>query len=204
MRSCQPAGSRPRVDATNATRSSTDVLDTVTNSYPSAVCSSTSDDDACCHRASLPQLAFRSLAGLDEASGHLGGYGPVISDIARQVAESSRFEEWRFVVTDSERRSLQAGVTRRRPTAAARRLIESMYPMCVFPGCRVPASRCDLDHTTPWGQSHCTSVHGLAPLCRRHHILRHRAGWRYRRSDSGDHTWVSPLGHRYVDKGRSP
>ena len=149
-------------------------------------------------------IDLATLAGLSEASGDLAGYGPVISDIARQVAESSHFEEWRFVVTDSERRSLQAGVTRRRPTAAARRLIESMYPTCVFPGCRVPASRCDLDHTTPWGQSHCTSVHGLAPLCRRHHILRHRAGWRYRRSDSGDHTWVSPLGHRYVDQGRSP
>jgi hypothetical protein len=145
-----------------------------------------------------------TLAGLTEASGDLGGYGPVVADIARQVAEASRLGEWRFVVTDDQRRSLQAGLTRRRPVAAARRMVEAMHPICVFPGCRVPASRCDLDHTDPWAQSSRTSVNGLAPLCRRHHILRHRGSWRYQRTGAGDHDWVSPLGHRYADRARSP
>ena len=145
-----------------------------------------------------------TLAGLTETSGDLGGYGPVVSDIARQVAEASRLDEWRFVVTDQDRRSLQAGLTRRRPVAAARRMVEAMYPTCVFPGCRVPARRCDVDHTTPWGQSHRTLLDGLAPLCRRHHLLRHRAAWRYQRTDAGDLEWMSPLGHRYADRARSP
>ncbi|MDH3540232.1 MAG: 13E12 repeat family protein [Acidimicrobiia bacterium] len=145
-----------------------------------------------------------TLAGLTETSGDLNGYGPVVADIARQVAEASPLDEWRFVITDDQRRSLQAGLTRRRPVAAARRMVEAMYPRCVFPGCRVPASRCDLDHTTPWGQSHRTPVDGLAPLCRRHHRLRHRAAWRYRPTDDGDHEWISPLGHRYADRARSP
>jgi hypothetical protein len=145
-----------------------------------------------------------TLAGLTETSGDLNGYGPVISDIARQVAEASRLDEWRFVVTDKDRRSLQAGLTRRRPVPAARRMVEAMYPTCVFPGCRVPASRCDIDHTTPWGQRHRTPVDELAPLCRHHHLLRHRAAWQYQQTDTGHLEWVSPLGHRYADRARSP
>ena len=43
---------------------------------------------------------------------------------------------------------------------------------CVFPGCRIDARRCDLDHIQaydehgPPGQTH---PRNLAPLCRRHH-----------------------------------
>jgi hypothetical protein len=145
-----------------------------------------------------------TLAGLAESAGDLGGYGPVIADIARQVADTAREGEWRFVVTDSERRSLHTGLTRRRPTAAARRMVEALYPTCVFPGCRVPASQCDLDHTTPWARCRRTCVDDLAPLCRHHHMLRHRSGWRYRRTERGEHEWVSPLGHRYITRARSP
>jgi hypothetical protein len=145
-----------------------------------------------------------TLARLAETSGDLGGYGPVIADIARQVADAARGDEWRFVVTDSERRTLRTGLIRRRPTAAARRMVETAYPTCVFPGCRVPAAQCDLDHTTPWVESGRTSVDGLAPGCRHDHVLRHRAGWRYCRTDDGDHEWTSPLGHMYVTRGRSP
>lgn len=145
-----------------------------------------------------------TLARLAETAGDLGGYGPVIADIARQVADASRKDEWRFVVTDSERRALHTGLTRRRPTAAARRMVETAYPTCVFPGCRVPAWRCDVDHTTPWAECRRTCVDDLAPLCRHHHVLRHRTDWTYRKTDTGDHEWVSPLGHRYVTRGRSP
>lgn len=145
-----------------------------------------------------------TLAGLADSSGDLGGYGPVIADVARQVAETSQHDEWRFVLTDSEGRPLHVGLTRRRPTATQRRLVETLYPTCVFPGCRVPASRCDLDHITPWAESGRTSVAELAPGCRHDHVLRHRAGWTYCRNGDGDHEWTSPLGHRYVKQARSP
>ncbi|MDR9450708.1 MAG: hypothetical protein RI637_05755, partial [Acidimicrobiia bacterium] len=145
-----------------------------------------------------------TLAGLADFSGDLGGYGPVIADVARQVAETSQHDEWRFLLTDSEGRPLHVGLTRRRPTSTQRRLVETLYPTCVFPGCRVPASRCDLDHITPWAESGRTSVAELAPGCRHDHVLRHRAGWTYCRNGDGDHEWTSPLGHRYVKQARSP
>ncbi len=145
-----------------------------------------------------------TLAGLTDSSGDLGGFGPVIADIARRVAEEWLTGEWRFVVTDGQQRPLHGGITRRRPTAPDRRTIDTMFPHCVFPGCRIPASQCDIDHTTPWADGGQTSLDNLAPLCRHDHRVRHGAGWSYRRTDAGDHEWLSVLGHRYTSTGRSP
>ena len=38
---------------------------------------------------------------------------------------------------------------------------------CTAPGCRRPAARCDLDHTTAWDQGGITCECGLAPPCQR-------------------------------------
>lgn len=145
-----------------------------------------------------------TLAELADAAGDLGGYGPVIADIARQVAERAPEAEWRFSVNDDEGRPVHTGTTRRRPTNRQRRDVETLYPRCVFPGCRMPANQCDLDHTIPWAEGGTTTISNLAPLCRHDHRLRHEAGWRYGRTDRGDLEWVSPLGQRYATSGRSP
>ena len=145
-----------------------------------------------------------TLAELAEHAGDLGGYGPVIADIARQVAEHAHEAEWRFAVTDDEGRPVHTGTTRRRPTTQQRRDVEARHPRCVFPGCRMPSSQCDLDHTTPWADGGPTAFSNLAPLCRHDHRLRHEAGWRYGRTSEGELEWVSPLGQRYVTSGRSP
>ena len=145
-----------------------------------------------------------TLAGLAESSGDVGGFGPVISDIARRIVEDSQTAEWRFVVTDGQHRPLHTGITRRRPSKPDRRTIETMFPTCVFPGCRIPSSKCDLDHTTPWADGGRTSLRNLAPLCRHDHRVRHEAGWSYRRTEAGSHEWLSPLGHRYSSEARAP
>lgn len=145
-----------------------------------------------------------TLAGLEEESGDLRGFGPVIADIARQVAEQSRKGTWEFAVTDDKGRVVHTGTTRRRPTAAQRRHVEAAYPTCVFPGCRIPASECDFDHTIPWSEGGPTSEHNGTPKCRHDHILRHRGGWTFRRSPDGGHQWTSPLGHTYPIHPRGP
>ena len=144
-----------------------------------------------------------TLTGLAESSGDLGGYGPVISDIARRIVEDSQTAEWRFVVTDGQHRPLHTGITRRRPSKPDRRTIETMFPTCVFPGCRIPSSQCDIDHTTPWADGGLTSLRNLAPLCRHDHRVRHEARG-YRRTEAGSHEWLSPLGHRYSSEARAP
>ena len=147
-----------------------------------------------------------TLAGLAESPAELGGYGPVIADIARRVAADNTDAEWRYVLTDPVSGEITAtGITRRRPSAAQRRLIEARYPTCLFPGCRMPARQCDLDHRIPWAQGGPTLCRYLGPGCRHDHVtVRHRIGWTYRRLPNGDHQWTSPLGHTYTTSGTPP
>jgi len=90
-----------------------------------------------------------TLTGLTEHPGELNGFTPVISDIARQVALDQPDSEWRYTITDTESgQPVTTGITRRRPTTSQRREVEARDSHCVFPGCRMPATDCDLDHTT--------------------------------------------------------
>jgi hypothetical protein len=146
-----------------------------------------------------------TLVGLAETPGELGGFGPVIADICRQVAAEQVAGEWRFTVTDPDSGLPVAnGITRRRPTRSQRRFVEARNRRCVFPSCRMPASNCDLDHRQPYGVGGPTEVGNLVPLCRHHHMLRHEGGWKHEPLDSGDHLWTSPTGHRYTTSGRDP
>jgi hypothetical protein len=145
-----------------------------------------------------------TLAGLTEAPGELAGYGPVVADVARRVASARPRAEWRCTVTDHDGAVIWEGTTKRRPSTALRRGVERRYPTCVFPGCRMPARACDLDHRIPWGEGGVTCECNLAPLCRYHHRIRHEAGWTYDRRPRGDHVWTSPTGAVYTTSGQSP
>ncbi len=71
---------------------------------------------------------------------------------------------------------------------------------CVFPGCRVDARSCDLDHIEPYldpdngGPPGQTTLTNLACLCRRHHRLKTHTPWHYRSLPHGGHEWTSPYG----------
>jgi hypothetical protein len=146
-----------------------------------------------------------TLARLADDPGELAGYGPVIADIARQVAENQPGSEWRWTLTHPDTgQVIDNGTTRRRPTAAQRRHVEARNRTCVFPGCRMPAFDCDLDHRQPWAHGGPTTVKNLAPLCRHNHGTKHRCGWTYRRLPNGDYLWTSRLGHTYTTSGHPP
>jgi len=169
-----------------------------------------------------------TLAKLSESAGELGGYGPVISDITRQVAEQQQDSSWPWTVYDGETGApVATGTTRRRPTAGQQREVLAANPTCIFPGCRMPAADCDIDHRVRWADSRETHTEDLAPLCRRHHRFKDEGGWSYRRltpaepgDDSStvgldrlpepiearrsDYLFTSPLGHIYTTSGRSP
>jgi hypothetical protein len=139
-----------------------------------------------------------TLTGLTEHPGDLNGFTPVISDIARQIAADQSDSEWRYTITDTESgQPIVSGSTKRRPTASQRRQVETRDSHCVFPGCRMPATDCDLDHTTTWAENGPTLPDNLATLCRRDHRLRHN-GWTYRTLPNGATEWTSPLGHTYT------
>ena len=146
-----------------------------------------------------------TLARLAEDPGELAGYGPVIADIARQVAENQPGAEWRWTLTHTESgQVIDNGITRRRPNTAQRRHVEARNRHCVFPGCRMPAVDCDLDHGRPWAVGGPTTERNLAPLCRHNHGTKHRCGWTYQRLPNGDYLWTSRLGHTYTTSGLPP
>jgi hypothetical protein len=151
------------------------------------------------------RVDMKTLAELADHPGELAGYGPVIADIARQTARNQQAGEWRFTVTDAEEGgTVGAGVTRRRPTASQKRAVHASDETCVFPGCRMPATDCDLDHRIPYSENGATTPSNLVPLCRHDHRIRHEAGWKHERRAGGGHVWISRLGHRYVTSGRPP
>jgi hypothetical protein len=144
------------------------------------------------------RVDLTTLAGLAEAPGELAGFGPVIADIARQVAGEQTDAEWRYTITDPETGAVvHNGTTRRRPTTTQKREVQTRNPTCVFPGCRMPSTDCDIDHNREWAQGGATTPTNLAPLCRHDHTVRHR-GWKIRQLRPGAYQWTSPLGHSYT------
>jgi hypothetical protein len=71
---------------------------------------------------------------------------------------------------------------------------------CRFPGCKVPADRCELDHiinspfTDPTSDGP-TSIRNCACLCRTHHQLKTKKLWKVRTPDDGITLhWTGPAG----------
>jgi Domain of unknown function (DUF222) len=146
-----------------------------------------------------------TLTGLSEVAGKIPGWGPVIADVARQVAVANDHGQWRVSVTDPDTGGVVwNGTTRRRPSATERRHVLARYPVCVFPGCRMPARDSDLDHTVDHAKGGRTHPHNLGPLCRHHHRLKHEADWKLEQPTPGNFIWTSPLGHTYHSPDRAP
>jgi hypothetical protein len=148
-------------------------------------------------------MRYGSLTELANIPGELAGYGPIIAEMARQIALEEVAGKWTFTITD-DGTVVSTGTLSRRPTAAQRRQAYADYPTCVFPGCRMAAYDCDLDHRQPHAEGGPTHNDNLEPLCRHHHMTRHNTPWRLTRDSDGHHTWISPLGHRYLIKRGPP
>jgi hypothetical protein len=145
------------------------------------------------------RVDLATLAELNDRPGDLAGYGPVAADIARKIAALEPEAEWRYTVTDpATGQPLATGTTRRRPSATTRRAVESRSPVCVFPGCRMPAVGSDYDHCIAYADGGETSEANGDPLCRHDHCIKHQAGWTYTILPDGRHEWHTALGHTYT------
>jgi hypothetical protein len=144
------------------------------------------------------RVDLTTLLELDDKPGEIPGWGPVISDITRQLVGDADKAEWRTAIYDQDR-LVDVITTKRRPNKTQKRVVETRNPTCVFPGCRMPARQSDLDHQNPWAVTHRTHTSGLEPLCRHHHKLKSR-GWKIEKHPTkpGYYIWTSPLGHTYT------
>nr|WP_244304799.1 HNH endonuclease signature motif containing protein [Leucobacter viscericola] len=136
----------------------------------------------------------------------LDGYGPIDTDSARWLLGAADF--WDVVTVrqgTAQQETAQQGTARQdateilsvdryRPSGQMRRLLRVRDQRCRFPGCQVPASRCDIDHTIDAALGGPTATDNLAHLCRGHHILKHNSGWQVTQRKEGELTWISPTG----------
>ncbi len=171
-----------------------------------------------------PHLAVTAsaatLLGLSHEPGELAGYGPIPPQMARRIAARST---WEPLLTDAWSGAPLARSTRRyTPTQAQRDVVVLRDVTCTFPGCRMPAARCDIDHVVPYrpddeqrgtgeapdpgvgpdpqareGERDQTSVANLQALCRHHHRAKTHAGWTPHREADGTTLWRSPTGRIY-------
>lgn len=139
----------------------------------------------------------QGIAGVAE----LAGYGPVpFASVAHLVAAAT----WRPVLTDDETGVVIAvGDRTYRPSAGLAALVAARDTTCTFPGCRIAAQRCDLDHIDPFDPvrpaEEQTIETNLHPLCRHHHRLKTAGRWRVERDPvTAVTTWHGPAGRSYT------
>ncbi|KUI29903.1 hypothetical protein AU196_03165 [Mycobacterium sp. IS-1742] len=85
-----------------------------------------------------------------------------------------------------------------RPSAKLAAFVRARDLFCRFPGCDVPAERCDIDHVVPWpyGPTHASN---LNCKCRTHHLAKtFWDGWCDEQFPDGTVLWTSPAGQRYT------
>jgi hypothetical protein len=139
-----------------------------------------------------------TLAGLDDHPMELVGYGPISAEVGRALAADAR---WRRVLTDAEIGAVLDLGRRRIPTPALARLIRHRDVRCTFPGCGVPAERCDVDHTVAYAQGGRTAFDNLGTACRHHHKAKHEGRWSLDQPEPGVFVWTSPEGRSYRTTG---
>ncbi|WP_402464179.1 HNH endonuclease signature motif containing protein [Isoptericola aurantiacus] len=140
-----------------------------------------------------------TLAGHSEHPATIGGSTPVDPETARRLA--ARAPTLRRVLTDPVDGALLT-VDRRSYVVPAdlRAFLTERDVTCRFPGCRVPAPRCDVDHTIDWADGGTTDAANLAHLCRAHHTLKHESRWSVEQLDAGVLAWTSPRGRTYLTR----
>jgi hypothetical protein len=152
-------------------------------------------------------VGIDTLLGSSEEPGQLRGVGPITAAQARALAYG-RDATWRRLLTAPDGTLIHTDPRTYRPTAAVQRYVRARDRHCTFPGCAMPAARCDLDHIEPF--NHQRPEHGgltipdnLHALCRRHHQLKTAGTWSVQRTRDGEVEWSAPTGHRYTTSPES-
>lgn len=156
----------------------------------------TTDDGAPFGGYARPVVAvtvpITSLIGLSDEPGVLSGGSAIPADLARHIAGQPG-STWYRLLTDERGEFQELSTTSYQPTDPLWRTVVTREHTCVWPGCRRPSVHCELDHRVPYPVG-ATSTQNLAPLCRRHHRVKHADGYGLARNDDGSHTWTTRHG----------
>lgn len=151
--------------------------------------------------AALDSSLVRWCVTVTDDSGEPVGHGCARTGRRRRGASADP-NGWAFTVT---LRALAAADCRHeressnyRPPPWLWHLIQIRHQRCTFAGCRMPAARCDDDHTIPFDKGGRTCECNLGPLCRHHHRVKQLEGWRLEQVEPGVFAWVTPSGWKYI------
>lgn len=150
-------------------------------------------------------VAASTLLGLDDQPANLGSYGPIPAQVARELAQDAT---WRRLLTDASGQVCAVGTVTYRPGADLTRTVQARDVTCTFPGCRQPATRCEIDHRVAYDHSHSgaehahdpqTSIDNLHALCKHHHQAKTKGWWRVTHDRrTGVSTWTDRHGLTYA------
>jgi hypothetical protein len=147
-------------------------------------------------------VKLSTLMGLDDDPALIPGWGPVVADVARQVAfDAEQRPIWAWSVLDENGRLAHHGHTSRRPVAAEAAFVRARDKTCRAPGCTRPAVACDIDHRQEQAKDGGPSHRGnCATACKHHHRLRHVRGFTVHHIHPGLYVWESANGRQYLVK----
>jgi hypothetical protein len=116
------------------------------------------------------------------------------ADTPNQAVQPTRSDALPIIgASTSQRIAAGFGAGAYRPTGRMAKRVKARDRRCRFPGCTVAAVFCDLDHVRPWPTGP-TADTNLICLCRRHHRVKQRPGWRVTLAADGTLTWTDPTG----------
>jgi hypothetical protein len=140
-----------------------------------------------------------TLLGLNERCAEIDGAGPIGAEQARQMAWDAD-ARWRLLVLDAKGVAIAASWWRYEPGAALRRIVRLIYRTCAYPGCRVRAEDCEIDHLISFGKGGFTLLENLAPLCKHHHQLKTKGYIKVRKLGDYNLEWTLQCGATYITK----
>ena len=149
--------------------------------------------------AALDSAAVRWCVTVTGDSGQAVGHGCAHG---QRPAPADPGPKWSFTVKVNALASTGCGREREsnryRPPPSLWHLIQIRNQRCTYPGCRMPAARCDDEHTIPFEKGGRTCECNLAPVCRHHHRVKQLQGWKLEQPEPGVLAWVTPAGWKYI------
>ena len=111
--------------------------------------------------------------------------------VPTQAAEALLVDpQLRMLLIDGDRNPLRMGRSTRLATTKQKQALAVRDGGCVFPGCDAPPGWCDAHHEPDWEHGGSTDVDKMLLLCRHHHGVTHRKGWRRYEDPEHDQQWV--------------
>ena len=135
------------------------------------------------------------LSGIDEPAGPIDedrirrfvsgtsdGHPIPLDDVVRRMI----LGRVRVLVRDSDGTITDVGKTQRFFRGRQRVAALLHHPTCIWPGCDIPASRCQADHIHPHGEGGATTGANGGPLCDFHNRFKAKRSYRTIRGPDGN------------------